>query len=369
MRWILFVLLMLLVIGQTSASIVDDVLEKAKDVSYYKGNTDVLVMTNLGYSKGSEIYMSEFFEKSGVLFDKNIVFVHSPYYKPLWFAFFNKTTGDCVYIEIKGGKIVKTVKENIKADRLLSNPEEWDKKMKEKIFSGNEFSIMTIANIWAKGSPYEFLRCAEFHNHICPGLTSGYLIVKFLEKELPLKRGEYYQILAVPPWCKDDAFQVLLDSTVGKRRMYVKALSKDQIDLLPEEYKNIAGIYIAWNRSIGKGKAVILTFDWNKACKMAGINRSDFKKFNTYHWWYARLKLDIFLMDYLDRPDVFVSKIKEFEMDSKMLNKLNTAGVNPLTELGLIETTEKEIKKSPMPIEIALVGIIIALIIRLRRAK
>ncbi len=368
MKKFVFVLfIFLLMMGQASASVIDDVLEKAKEVGYYKGNTDVLVMTNLGYSKGSEVYMNEFFEKSGVKFDKNIVFVHSPYYKPLWFAFFNRTTGDCMYVEVKDGRIVRTSKENIEANRLMSNPEDWDKKMRRKVFDGNEFSIITIANVWAKGCPYDLLRCAEFHNHICPGLVSGYLIVKFLEKELPLKRGEYYQILAVPPWCKDDCFQVLFDSTVGKRRMYAKALSEDQIDLLPKEYKNIAGIYVAWNRSAGKGRAVILTFDWNKACEMAGVNRSDFKKFNTYHWWLARLKLDLFMMNYLDKPETFVSKVKEFEIDSKTLNKLNTAGVNPLVELRLIETENaetKENKKLPTSIEVAVVGIAMAVVLK-----
>ena len=372
LRWVLVALLMLLAIGQASASVVDGVLEKAKEVGYYKGNADVLVMTNLGYSKGSEVYMDEFIEKSGISFDKNIVFVHSPYYKPLWFAFFNKTTGDCIYIEVKNGKIVKTAKENIKADRLLSNPEDWEKKMRKKVFNGNEFSIITIANVWAKGCPYEFLKCAEFHNHVCPGLISGYLIVKFLEKELPLKKCEYYQILALPPWCKDDVFQVLFDSTVGKRRMYVKAVdglpfpSKQ----FPEELKNIAGIYIAWNRSVGKGKAVMLAFDWDKACKMAGINRSDFKKFSTYHWWYVRLKLDLFLMDYLDKPETFVSKIKEFEVDSKTLKKINTAGVDPLVELGFVKAeakTEESPKKSPMPFEVVIVGFAIALVLRLKK--
>lgn len=368
MKKFVFVLfIFLLMMGQVSASVIDDVLEKAKEVGYYKGNTDVLVMTNLGYSKGSEVYMNEFFEKSGVKFDKNIVFVHSPYYKPLWFAFFNRTTGDCMYVEVKDGRIVRTSKENIEANRLMSNPEDWDKKMRRKVFDGNEFSIITIANVWAKGCPYDLLRCAEFHNHICPGLVSGYLIVKFLEKELPLKRGEYYQILAVPPWCKDDCFQVLFDSTVGKRRMYAKALSEDQIDLLPKEYKNIAGIYVAWNRSAGKGRAVILTFDWNKACEMAGVNRSDFKKFNTYYWWLARLKLDLFMMNYLDKPETFVSKVKEFEIDSKTLNKLNTAGVNPLVELRLIETENaetKETKKLPTSIEVAVVGIAMAVVLK-----
>ena len=358
--WVLVILCATVAIG--SATVIDNVIEEAKVVGFYRGNTDVLILTNLGYSSGSEVYINEFVEKSGVSFNKNLVFVHNPHYSKLWFAFFNKTTGDCLYIEIDNGRIVKKAVENIKAERLMSNPKEWDKKMKSKVFGGHEFSIITIANLWAKNAPYEFLKCAEFHNHICPGLTSGYMIVKYLERELPLKRGEYYIILAIPPWCKDDCFQVLLDSTVGKRRMYVKAVDKESLKI-----GNIAGIYIAWNKSIGKGRAVVLAFNWDKACKMAGLNRSDFKKFKTYHWWVARLKMNLFFMDYLDKPEVFVSKVKEFEIDSKTLNEFEKAGVNPYEALGL--TKQKSKVKAPFPFETVLIGLGVAYVLKRRLAK
>jgi len=59
LRLVLVVLFILLTAGQVSASVIDDVLEKAKEVGYYRGNVDVLMMSNLGYSKGSEAYMNE----------------------------------------------------------------------------------------------------------------------------------------------------------------------------------------------------------------------------------------------------------------------------------------------------------------------
>jgi len=355
-------------------NVIDEVVNTAmKELPFEKGNQNILIMANTGYARGSETYLDEFLSKVselGLSTSKNVIFVHNSYNKPLWFAFFDRSTGDCIYIEVKDGKISKQAKENIAANNLLSNPEDWDAKMKSKVFDGNEFSIMTIANVWARGMPWELQKSAEFHNHICPGLTSGYLIAQYLKKELPLESGKEYQILAVPPWCKDDALQMIFDSTVGKRKMVVKTLSKEQTNALPDNMKNIAGIYIRWDRNKGEGQGIILTFDWNKVCKEAGINRSDFKDFKSYKWWYARLKLDLWMMDYLDKPEYLISKVKEFEIDSNTLNKLKTAGVDPLIELGIIEeklskTEEKTVeeKKSPFPFEVTIAGFAIAAVI------
>ncbi len=345
----------------TAENVIDEIVNTAmKELPFEKGNHNILIMTNIGYAQGSEMYLDDFLSKVSELelsVSKNVIFVHNSYNKPLWFAFFDKSTGNCIYIEIKNGKIIKQAKENIAASNLLSNPEDWDAKMKSKVFSGNEFSVMTIANVWAKGMPWELQKSAEFHNHICPGLTAGYLIAQYLKKELPLESGEEYQILAVPPWCKDDALQVIFDSTVGKRKMVVKTVEKP----IPSD---LAGIYIKWNKKEGKGNGVVLTFDWGKACKDAGINRSDFKDFKSYKWWYARLKLDLWMMDYLNKPEYFISKVKEFKIDSNTLNKLKTAGVNPLIELGVIvEKPKVEEKKSPLPFEASVIGLVVAAVI------
>jgi len=84
----------------------------------------------------------------------------------------------------------RIAKENISADKLLSEPESWQGKMVAKVFGGNEFSLITICNLWAKGLPNDFLKCAELHDHICPGLTSGYLIAKYIQKNFSARRQD-----------------------------------------------------------------------------------------------------------------------------------------------------------------------------------
>ncbi len=137
----------------------------------------------------------------------------------------------------------KIAKVNIGADELFANPESWP-----KVFGGNEFTIVTFANVWADDAPYEFMKAAEFHNHICPGLTSGYMIIEYLDENLPLQGNQNYEIIACPPWCKDDAFQVIFDMTVGKRFVAMHLTSEDSAQL-PEYYAGpgkggVAGIFI-----------------------------------------------------------------------------------------------------------------------------
>ena len=79
------------------------------------------------------------------------------------------------------------------------------------------FTLASMANVWAKGGPYDFLKSAELHNHICPGLTSGYLMAHYILDHFPLKDGERYTVVACPVWCKEDAFQVVMDCTPGKK--------------------------------------------------------------------------------------------------------------------------------------------------------
>ncbi|MCK4733792.1 MAG: hypothetical protein KAT65_15160, partial [Methanophagales archaeon] len=281
------------------------------------------------------------------------------------FAFFDRESKDCVYLEANG-EVLKTyldrertdgsalrdfmkldgekiftriAKENIGADKLLSNPEPWQEKMKAKVFGGNEFSLITLGNVWAKGLPNDFLKVAELHDHICPGLTSGYLIAEYVKKELPsLNPRNEYTIIAIPPWCKDDVFIQIFETNVGHKRLFVKWLTNEQKAKLPKEAKNVANIFIREDKKTGKGEGIVVAYDWDKAYQLCGdVSRKDLKAFDTHRWWYMRLKMDLFLMDYLDKPEVFVTTLKEFTLDLKDVERLKSAGVNPLVELGVME--------------------------------
>ncbi|MBA5942151.1 MAG: hypothetical protein H0M93_02310 [Methanophagales archaeon] len=90
---------------------------------------------------------------------------------------------------------------NIKPTALIeaANAEAWDHNFADKVFGGNEFRILTISAVWSKGMSNVFANAVELHNHICPGLTSGYFIARYLDENFPLGEDESYIVWAVPP--------------------------------------------------------------------------------------------------------------------------------------------------------------------------
>jgi hypothetical protein len=148
-----------------------------KDLSFSPGDLNIFGLTDAGYIAQIGDYTSEK-ALNGVMMtakisrgEANLMNVHKPYNSPLWFAFFDKGSKDCVYLEarsdilkayldkeqvdreaaireflgLKDEEIFGIIaKENIDADKMLSDPEPWQEKMEAKVFGGNEFSLITL---------------------------------------------------------------------------------------------------------------------------------------------------------------------------------------------------------------------------------
>lgn len=349
-------LLFVLTANNASASVISQAFAEVNP------DSNTLIITNLGYAEGSEALLDEFFEEVlayNLSVENNVQFVHAAYNKPLWIAFFNKSNGNCVYFRIENGSVSKKVEEVISAERIFSNPKDFDQGIKMK-FDGNEFSIISIANVWAKGMTWELRKAAEFHNHICPGLVSGLFIAEYLKKFHPPAKGESYLVLAVPPWCKDDYLQIVFDSTVGKKGMFAMQINTSE---LPSNLKNLAGVYVLWNSSSNKGKLFVLTFDFDKVRNEANVSGSQ---------WYEKLKMALVMMDHLAQPETYVAEVSQTEVNSTTLQRLQTAGINPLVELGLIKNSSVEntvTRSTPFlsPFAVAVCMLLAYAVFRIRR--
>ncbi len=343
-----------------------------ENMSFEKYDSDVLAMTDAGYAvvngERTENCIDGIQATTGCTVGKgNLLVIRRSRERPLWFVFFDKETENCLYLEVDNSVFDKSIdeflalpdeeiytkiaRENISPDRLLneSYAPVWDAKVRAKVFGGgsgsftNEFSFITIPNVWAKGNgrPRELLAAAQFHNHICPGQTSGYFILKYLDEYLPLETpSQQYQIIAIPPWCKDDTLQWNLEASIGNKNYVAKDLTTEQQDKLPANAKNVAGIFIRWDRATGTGDGLVLAFNWTKAYQISAVSSSDIfgpQAFVTYKWWWGRLKMDLGMMDYLDEPETLVETIMEFDVNSQSeLSNLKSAGVNPLVVLGVM---------------------------------
>ena len=320
-------------------------------LDFEKGDENILAMTDAGYAmiggQTTEAAVDGLSETCGCTIGKaNLLMVHRSKFSPLWFFFYDKESDEAVYLQVNesadlAGEDVFSIvsKEMIDAGYMLENPKEWNGKFDDKVFGGNEFSLTTIANVWSHpNTTYDLLQATMLHNHICPGLTSGYMISKYVEENLPLETSsQSYKVIACPVWCKEDAFQAIWDATPGKRALYVKGLTGDNMAALPDYAKNAAGLYIRWNKTTNTGDGLVVGFNWTKSQGMSGIKPADFKNFATYKWWWARLKMDLDMIDYINNPETVCTTIMEFQVNNNDLTQLQEAGVNPYVYLGIVE--------------------------------
>ena len=130
--------------------------------------------------------------------DHSLLEMHSASNSPLWFAVYDEKSGICVYLEVDPNAIISNksfninnlfstvATEQVNAEHLYENAAVYAEKFDNKIFNGNEFRIVTVANAMTAGVSTRAVRAFEFHDHYCPGVTSGIIMADYIEKFFPL---------------------------------------------------------------------------------------------------------------------------------------------------------------------------------------
>jgi formylmethanofuran dehydrogenase subunit E len=129
-------------LGQRAAEVAKE------ELPFVTGNLNILAMTDSGHvivggevgGKTTEECIDGVIASSGCTIGKaNLMLIHRSKEKPLWFAFFNKSSGECVYLEVDSSVFdmtaaevkalpddkvfTKIAKANVDADELFANPE------------------------------------------------------------------------------------------------------------------------------------------------------------------------------------------------------------------------------------------------------
>ena len=351
-KLIAMVLLLTLVPGLAMAdsAVMEELGSKAaktamQDLKVEKGNADMLILTNAGHAivdgQTTRAALKGLNAESGnSIGDGNLFQVLRPHWKPVWFYFFNKANGEAVFMQADGKSLNKNLDEfkalsndqvfskiskaNVDIDYLRNNTDEGNSTFDGKAFNGNEFSLAGISNVWARGGSFDFIQATCFHDHLCPGVTSGLFLAKFVEEKLPINNStsESYKVIACPNWCKDDLLQMFWDATPGKSSMFVMALTDAEKKAVP----GIAGIYIRWNETAKEGDALALAYNFS-AVKLPQW---------TGPAWGSKLYQDIVLMPYVDTPEDFITVLKEFKVDAAKLAQMQNAGMHPLKVAGVM---------------------------------
>ena len=76
--------------------------------------------------------------------------------------------------------------------------------------------------------PADLAACIDFHGHLCPGLTIGYLASKIGMKKMKWKRAEDEELICVvmSDGCAVDAVQYLTGCTLGKGNLIFQDYGK-----------------------------------------------------------------------------------------------------------------------------------------------
>lgn len=248
----------------------------------------------------------------------SLVEIHSDAGSALWFAVYHKPSGVCTYLQVNTEALgtegspsrPKTTElfsimatEKINADHLYENAAEYAEKFNSRIFGGNEFRIVTIANAIAAGAPTCAVRAFEYHDHYCPGVTSGILMALYLKTSFPKPANGSYFVQTVQPWCKEDALITLLNATPGKKSYAVSYPTADDIAAWPEWAKNASTIVYRSNPETGKWEGIVLEYQsGDTGCPDYGSSVI------------TKLCSDLWYLDHMDHPEDFIQVIRTFEL-------------------------------------------------------
>lgn len=310
------------------------------------GSGDAVALTNAGYAEidgrdtnGALDGVSQ--ELKVGRGDHSLVEVHSAPQTNLWFAVYDKASGYCAYLEVDPCVVagvtdahqlksedlfaVKTI-EKINAEHLFANAEEYAEKFSNKIFGGNEFRIVTISNAIANDAPSALVRSFEFHDHYCPGVTSGVILALYLKQFYPTNGGSYF-VHTVQPWCKEDALLVMLNATPGKKGYAVSYSTEEDRSLWLPEVQNAANIIYRKSAETGNWEGIVIGFTWgDTGCPTYNNSVMD------------KLCSDLYYQNNLDHPENFIEVLHEFELPEGVDPKeYARPGVDPMEMLGLVE--------------------------------
>ena len=326
-------------VGRLAAETSLDRIEKEAS-AYEKKN--LIVLTNAGYAEvngePTQGALDGVTEVTGASRGRyTLVEIHAAPWAPLWFAVYDKGSGYCAYSEVDAAKAAEAGKgsaealfriasmERIDAEHIFADPSGYDAKFKDKMFGGNAFRIVAIANAVAAGAPPCALRAFEFHDHYCPGVTSGIFMARYLIEHYPPGKSGYF-VQAVEPWCKEDALMVLLNATPGKRGYAVSYPTKSDMEHWLPEMQEASTIVYRKNEQTERWEGLLVAFDWaDTECPKTGSGAVD------------RLCANLWYLKRMDKPEDFVKIVKKFELpDGVSPKEWARPGVDPLVNLGLV---------------------------------
>jgi len=258
-------------------------------------NGDDLVITSAGYSQVNGLSfgaLDGIISATGIKLE-NLYSLKRGSQTPLWFVFVKKpTTADgplyAVFVDDSGNIVNVNYAGtpysvfDISGTNLAGDPGSEGYAKSEAVknaytysipsYAQQDYYIVSLANQWAIGMPYDILRPACDGG--CPGsgLSMGYVITQYIKSILPLGPNEYYVYIGIPAHCKEQAIMEGLGISPAQGTYFTPGLQSSSSD------PNSAGIAIRWNSITNTGTAVLINYN---STIISGIQPS----FNSKYWY------------------------------------------------------------------------------------
>lgn len=269
-------------IGKDAANKALEIIKSELGIDISKDDVDFAVLTSAGYTflNGQDTTPARdgLYEVLGTsVFSKDLLSIHRPLWKPLWFAFVirepNSDILNAIYLRYNanGTFFVGEYNGSNVADigiNTLNNSKKSSDLQKTFIPDGNWFNIQTIANAWFFNPNFDQIATILYHNHICPGVQPGFFISDYIHNNLTLNENESYTYIASSIYCKDDSLTYLLGLSPGLGNYYVQKLTDTTSDAI--EGGKDEGVLIIWDNKLNIGRAIIISY------KGAGIDTSKY---------------------------------------------------------------------------------------------
>jgi len=272
-----------------------------------------------------------------------LIALQSRFDRPMWFAFYDRSSGHCAYYELHdqlAGKVLaghqvldkklfsRTDVARIDAETLFAEPEPFKARCRQGLFGQNVFRVVTVANAADRGCPNHALKAMQVHDHYCPGVTSGIMLAGFVQEQLlkGFNQAECF-VLSIDPWCKEDALTTLLNATPGKRSYGVVYPGQGEVETWPEPMNKVSTAVFVKLEKEKAWHGWLLSFDFDKARSEQDLPAYGFPVLD-------KLASDLWFLEKLDSPEAFVSVVKEVELEQGVSPKtLLRPGSNPVTML------------------------------------
>jgi formylmethanofuran dehydrogenase subunit E-like metal-binding protein len=237
----------------------------------------VLLITNAGYGaadgRSSEAYFDLAMQTVGrTPGTRSLLAVVTPANEPLWFALYRAATGKVAFLVLTDGGFTQQIADL--SPSVILTPDGWadaaNGPLKQRLFS-----VASISLSWAAGASWPMLKAAELHDHFCPGLNAGFIVLELLKEELPLADGDSYTFVGAPPFCAMDAFQILEGKTLGKKGSLGLANQLGAGAGFAVGGVQPSLIVLRTNRKKNACDALVLGIDWSKIQTASNVGPDD----------------------------------------------------------------------------------------------